>query len=106
MILDGDLKPGDKIAERLLCERFGVSRTPLREALKVLAAEGLVQLLPQRGAIVAEISQDEIEEVFPIMAGARIRSRGRTRLRTGERCRHSACPGASRANDESLPGRP
>jgi DNA-binding GntR family transcriptional regulator len=68
MILDGDLKPGDKISERELCERFGVSRTPLREALKVLAAEGLVQLLPQRGAIVAEISEDEIEEVFPVMA--------------------------------------
>jgi DNA-binding GntR family transcriptional regulator len=68
MILDGGLKPGDKIAERDLCERFGVSRTPLREALKVLAAEGLVELLPQRGAIVAEISEEDIREVFPIMA--------------------------------------
>lgn len=68
MILDGDLKPGDKIAERELCERFGVSRTPLREALKVLAAEGLIQLLPQRGAIVAQISEEDIKELFPIMA--------------------------------------
>jgi DNA-binding GntR family transcriptional regulator len=68
MILDGELKPGDKIPERQLCERFGVSRTPLREALKVLAAEGLIVLLPQRGAIVAEISEDEIAELFPIMA--------------------------------------
>jgi DNA-binding GntR family transcriptional regulator len=68
MILDGNLKPGDKIAERQLCERFGVSRTPLREALKVLAAEGLVELLPQRGAIVAQISEDDIRELFPIMA--------------------------------------
>jgi DNA-binding GntR family transcriptional regulator len=68
LILDGELKPGDKIPERQLCERFGVSRTPLREALKVLAAEGLIELLPQRGAIVAEISEDEITELFPIMA--------------------------------------
>lgn len=68
MIFDGDLKPGDKIAERLLCERFGVSRTPLRELLKVLAAEGLVELLPQRGATVAQISAHDIQELFPIMA--------------------------------------
>jgi DNA-binding GntR family transcriptional regulator len=68
MILDGHLKPGDKIAERALCERFGVSRTPLREALKVLAAEGLVELLPQKGAIVAQISKEDITELFPIMA--------------------------------------
>jgi DNA-binding GntR family transcriptional regulator len=68
MILDGDLKPGDKIAEKQLCERFGVSRTPLREALKVLAAEGLIELLPQRGAVVAKISEEEVRELFPIMA--------------------------------------
>ncbi|WP_163069595.1 GntR family transcriptional regulator, partial [Acinetobacter baumannii] len=46
---------------------FGVSRTPLREALKVLAAEGLVQLNPNRGATVARIEPGEIEELFPIM---------------------------------------
>ncbi|PTQ13034.1 GntR family transcriptional regulator [Sphingomonas oleivorans] len=68
MILGGELKPGAKIPERQLCERFGVSRTPLREALKVLAAEGLIELLPQRGAIVAQISAEDIEELFPIMA--------------------------------------
>ncbi|ACB95827.1 GntR family transcriptional regulator [Beijerinckia indica] len=68
LILGGELKPGEKIPERQLCERFGVSRTPLREALKVLAAEGLIELLPQRGAIVAQISPEDIEELFPIMA--------------------------------------
>lgn len=67
MILDGELKPGDKIPEQTLCARFGVSRTPLREATKVLAAEGLVQLLPSRGATVARITNAEIEELFPIM---------------------------------------
>jgi DNA-binding GntR family transcriptional regulator len=67
MIVEGDLKPGQKIPEPELCGRFGVSRTPLREALKVLAAEGIVQLLPNRGAVVAKITQEEIEQIFPIM---------------------------------------
>lgn len=44
MVLDGELRPGDKINEQALCVRFGVSRTPLREALKVLASGGLVIL--------------------------------------------------------------
>jgi DNA-binding GntR family transcriptional regulator len=68
MILDRELKPGDKISEAALCERFGVSRTPLREALKVLAAEGIIELLPHRGATIARISEDEVDELFPIMA--------------------------------------
>ncbi|MBN8940063.1 MAG: GntR family transcriptional regulator [Rhizobiales bacterium] len=67
MIVEGTLKPGDKISEPELCDLFGVSRTPLREALKVLAAEGLVQLNPNRGATVARIEPGEIEELFPIM---------------------------------------
>ena len=49
MVYDGDLKPGDKVPERLLCETLGISRTPLREALKVLASEGVLELLPNRG---------------------------------------------------------
>lgn len=67
LILDGKLKPGDKIPERALCEHFKVSRTPLRESLKALAAEGLVQLIPNRGAIVALITEKEIDELFPIL---------------------------------------
>ena len=67
MIVEGALVPGSKIPERDLCERFGVSRTPLREALKVLAAEGLVVLAPNRGAWVSEITISELEEVFPVM---------------------------------------
>lgn len=66
MIIAGEFMPGDKIPERLLCEQFGVSRTPLREALKVLAAEGLLQLAPNRGAVVAALNEDEIEECVPI----------------------------------------
>jgi len=66
MIIDGQFLPGDKIPERELCERFGVSRTPLREALKVLAAEGLLTLAPNRGAVVTMISEQEIQECVPI----------------------------------------
>lgn len=68
MIIGGQFLPGDKIPERQLCEQFGVSRTPLREALKVLAAEGFIRLAPNRGAVVAELSFDEIEECVPISA--------------------------------------
>ncbi len=68
MIIDGQFVPGDKIPERQLCDQFGVSRTPLREALKVLAAEGLVQLAPNRGAMVAALTPDELDECLPMVA--------------------------------------
>jgi DNA-binding GntR family transcriptional regulator len=68
LILKGELRPGDKLPEQKLCERFGVSRTPMREAVKVLAAEGVLRLLINRGAVVAETTPEEIEELFPIMA--------------------------------------
>jgi DNA-binding GntR family transcriptional regulator len=67
LIVEGDLKPGAKIPEAELCVRFGVSRTPLREALKALAVEGLVTLQPNRGAIVAKATIEEIDALFPIM---------------------------------------
>ncbi len=67
LIVEGELVGGDKIPEQALCERFGVSRTPLREALKVLASEGLVTLNPNRGAVVARITLELVDEVFPIM---------------------------------------
>lgn len=89
MIIGGELRPGEKIPEQALCLRFGVSRTPLREALKVLAAEGLLQLSPNRGASVARISPEEIDELFPIM-GALEALAGEiacTRLRPGDLAR-------------------
>ena len=67
LIVEGDLAPGAKVPEKQLCERFGVSRTPLREALKVLASEGLVQLRPNRGAVVSQITLADLEETFPVM---------------------------------------
>jgi DNA-binding GntR family transcriptional regulator len=67
MIIEGELRPGSRIAEVRLCSRFGVSRTPLREALKVLSAEGLVRLLPNKGATVVRVTHKELEEVVPIL---------------------------------------
>ncbi len=68
LIIQGALPPATKVPERQLCEQFGVSRTPLREALKVLAAEGLVNLAPNRGAVIAPIVLEELEETLPVMA--------------------------------------
>ena len=67
MINQGDLPPGAKVPERALCQRFGVSRTPLREALKVLAAEGLVQLLPNRGAQVTLLDGAQLDHLFEVI---------------------------------------
>lgn len=66
MIISCELPPESKIPEKELCERFGVSRTPLREALKVLAYEGLVVLQPNRGANVSPLTVLDLDEVFPI----------------------------------------
>jgi DNA-binding GntR family transcriptional regulator len=66
-IVEGGLAPGDKISEKDLCETYGVSRTPLREALKVLAREGLVVLTPNRGAHVSMLTVADLEEAFPVI---------------------------------------
>jgi DNA-binding GntR family transcriptional regulator len=67
MIIEGKLHPGSRIAESRLCAHFGVSRTPLREALKVLSAEGLVRLLPNKGATVVRVTRKEMEEMVPVL---------------------------------------
>src|SRR5258706_11041363 len=66
LIIAGELPGGQKVPEGALCERFGVSRTPLREALKVLASEGHVELLPNRGARVRQLSTAEVEGLFDV----------------------------------------
>src|SRR3546814_21084170 len=67
MIMEGELLPGARVPERVLCERFGISRTPLREALKVLASEGLLALNPNRGATVAKLTVEDVDEMFQVM---------------------------------------
>jgi len=66
IILSGELAAGARLGETELAERLGVSRTPVREALSRLAAEGLVELVPNRGARVASWSVDELEGVFAL----------------------------------------
>ena len=67
LIVQGRLAPGARLNERLLTAQLGVSRTPLREAFKVLATEGLVELLPNRGAIVSPIDAERLRETLAVM---------------------------------------
>jgi len=68
-VVEGNIAEGARVPERQLCELFGISRTPLREALKVLAAEGLIDLLPNRGARVRQLSRRDLDELFEMMGG-------------------------------------
>jgi len=68
MVFDRVLAPGQWIDELALAREWQISRTPLREALKVLAAEGLVTPVPRQGCKVAELSEDDADELFPVMA--------------------------------------
>ena len=67
-IFDGSLAPGSFIDEVALCETLKISRTPLREALKVLAVEGLVRHEPRRGSFVSEVTEQDLDEIFPVVA--------------------------------------
>lgn len=89
MVFERQLAPGQWIDEKALAHDWQVSRTPLREALKVLAAEGLVELVPQRGSRVVELTDADADQLFPVMA-----------LLEG-RCAHEA---AARASDADIAG--
>jgi DNA-binding GntR family transcriptional regulator len=69
MLVEGRIAPGAKLNERELAELLNVSRTPLREAIKMLAAEGLVELLPNRGAIALSLGEADVLNTFEVMAG-------------------------------------
>ncbi|KFC73082.1 Transcriptional regulatory protein [Bosea sp. LC85] len=69
LIVRGDLEPGEQINEAELSEALGVSRTPLREALKLLAAEGLVELRLNRSGIVTPLRRSEINDLFEAVSG-------------------------------------
>ncbi len=68
MIVDGRLRPGERIAEMELAHQLRVSRTPIREALKVLTAEGLVQLMPLRGAVVRRFTARDARDMLDVIA--------------------------------------
>jgi DNA-binding GntR family transcriptional regulator len=69
MLVENRIAPGAKLNERELADVLQVSRTPLREAIKMLAAEGLVELLPNRGAIAVSLSEADVLNTFEVMAG-------------------------------------
>jgi DNA-binding GntR family transcriptional regulator len=66
LLTEGEIPPGARIPERELCASLSISRTPLREALKVVAAEGLVVLLPNRGSRAAKLTQKDVKELFEV----------------------------------------
>lgn len=65
-ILKGTLKPGEKVAEPDLAERFGISRTPIREAFRQLESEGYLTVIPRKGAVVAALSEQDVQEFYAI----------------------------------------
>ena len=65
-ILKGELKPGERLMEIALAERLGVSRTPVREAMRKLELEGLVVMIPRRGAQVANITEKDLNDVLEV----------------------------------------
>lgn len=67
MIEDGVLMPGSRIPERQLCEQLGISRTPLREAFRALAAAGLIEVQPRRGAVVRRLQPADIDHMFQVL---------------------------------------
>ena len=69
MLVEGRIAPGAKLNERELAEVLRVSRTPLREAIKMLAAEGLVELVPNRGALAVSLNEADVRNTFEVMAG-------------------------------------
>ena len=94
MLLDGEIPPGARIPERDLCEKLQISRTPLREALKVLAAEGLVQLLPNRGSRAARLTDKDMRDLFEVCQGLEALA--------GELGRHELVIAETDANDPTL----
>jgi DNA-binding GntR family transcriptional regulator len=67
-ILSGEFAPGYRLDEQLLAQRYDVSRTPVREALRQLATTGLIEIRPRRGAIVSQVTPAQLEELFVAMA--------------------------------------
>jgi DNA-binding GntR family transcriptional regulator len=68
LVIDGELRPGDRLVERQLADRLGVSRVPVREALRELAHEGLAEQRPTRGMVVRQLDDEAIEELFEVRA--------------------------------------
>ncbi|MBL8326393.1 MAG: GntR family transcriptional regulator [Rubrivivax sp.] len=84
MVFERELEPGAFVDEKALAQAWQVSRTPLREALKVLAAEGLVELVPHRGCRVVELTESDADALFPVMALLEGRCAGEAVAKAGD----------------------
>ena len=89
MIIQDELKPGSRIRERQLSERLSVSRTPLREAIRILVGERLVDSLPNRGAVVADPGAEEVRQLLQVLGtlealGGQLAARDATEAQIGE----------------------
>lgn len=106
-ILTGVVQPGDKLDETRLAAKFGVSRTPIRETLFELAASGLIDQIPRRGAFVAELGPRRLYEMFDVMAELEaLCARHAARRMTADDeaailKAHEACTLAAKANDKA-----
>lgn len=104
-ILDGSLKPGVRLDEAGLAEQHGVSRTPVREALRQLAMSGLIDMRPRKGAIVSKATPDQVESLFVAMAEmeatcARLAAMSMTPIeRRRLQARHESMMALARAGD-------
>jgi DNA-binding GntR family transcriptional regulator len=104
-ILTGDMPPGFRLDEVTLANRFGVSRTPIREALFQLASAGLIEIRPRRGAVVAEVGPERMVQMFEVMAGlegmaGRLAARRHTDADRGSLIdAHEACRVAAETGD-------
>jgi len=89
-IFAGELMPGVFLDEAQLAQQMNISRTPLREALKVLTAEGLVRHEPRRGCFVREVTEKDLDEIFPVIAFWKAVAPARRRcMRPTPTCRRS-----------------
>ena len=68
-VLTGKLKPGEKLTEQKICNEYKVSRTPVREALRQLEMDGLIENIPNRGAFVLGLSTQDLEDMFTCEMG-------------------------------------
>lgn len=66
LILSGELRPGERLIEERLTEEFGVSRPPLREALRILQRDGLIKTMPRRGSVVMPLTADDVREIYSL----------------------------------------
>ena len=100
-ILEGELKPGERLRAEALAQRFGTSRTPIREALLQLEAHGLVEVEPNRGAVVKTFDRDDLRDLYEVRAliEPHAAALAATRITRG---RHRAARGTSATHEDQL----